>query len=68
MVDRAIQVTGGDGVSDAFPLSQYMNEVRPFRIYDGPNETHRWAIARWAAAQRERAGEPRLDRVLGVSG
>jgi len=23
-----------------------MNEVRPFRIYDGPTETHLWSIAR----------------------
>lgn len=46
VIDRAIQICGGDGVSDGLPLAQYLNEVRPFRIYDGPNETHRWAIAR----------------------
>jgi acyl-CoA dehydrogenase len=28
--------------------------VRPFRIYDGPSETHRWSIARRAVRQRER--------------
>lgn len=46
VIDRSIQLCGGDGVSDALPLAQYANEVRPFRIYDGSNETHRWAIAR----------------------
>ena len=27
-------------------LSRYLREVRPFRIYDGSSETHRWAIAK----------------------
>jgi acyl-CoA dehydrogenase len=31
-----------------------MNEVRPFRIYDGSTETHLWSIAR--RTLRERAG------------
>jgi acyl-CoA dehydrogenase len=63
VIDRAVQVCGGDGVSDGLPLAQFLNEVRPFRIYDGPNETHKWAIARRASASRARAvsnGEPRL--------
>jgi acyl-CoA dehydrogenase len=54
VVDRAVQLCGGDGVSDGLPLAQYLNEVRPFRIYDGPNETHRWAIARRASEVRAR--------------
>lgn len=61
IMDRAVQLCGGDGVSDGLPLMQYLNEVRPFRIYDGSTETHKWAIARRAAADRRRAvagGEP----------
>ena len=61
VIDRAVQLCGGDGVSSGLPLIQYLNEVRPFRIYDGSSETHRWAIARRAAKERERAGAPRLD-------
>jgi acyl-CoA dehydrogenase len=57
VVDRAIQLCGGDGVSDGLPLAQYLHEVRPFRIYDGANETHKWAIARRASAGRRRAVE-----------
>ncbi|MET7507047.1 acyl-CoA dehydrogenase family protein [Streptomyces albidoflavus] len=72
VIDRAVQICGGDGVSDGLPLAQYFNEVRPFRIYDGPNETHRWAIARRAASARSaavRAGEPyRGDALPGRSG
>lgn len=66
VIDRAIQLCGGDGVSDNLPLAQYLNEVRPFRIYDGSNETHKWAISRRASAQRAKvidAGAPRLDVV-----
>lgn len=61
VIDRAVQLCGGDGVSDGLPLAQYLNEVRPFRIYDGSTETHKWAIARRAASGRRRAvaaGEP----------
>lgn len=55
VIDRAIQLCGGDGVSDGLPLAQYAAEVRPFRIYDGANETHKWAISRRASSQRRRA-------------
>ena len=54
VIDRAVQLCGGDGVSSGLPLIQYLNEVRPFRIYDGSNETHKWAIARRASAVRRR--------------
>ena len=68
VIDRAVQICGGDGVSDALPLAQYLNEVRPFRIYDGTNETHRWAIARRESERRRRevaAGEPYRADVTG---
>ena len=46
VVDRAVQICGALGISGDVPLSRFLCEVRPFRIYDGPSETHRWAIAR----------------------
>jgi acyl-CoA dehydrogenase len=52
VVDRAVQLTGGDGVMHDLPLARFLAEVRPFRIYDGPSETHRWAIARRVARVR----------------
>ncbi|MFW6187757.1 MAG: acyl-CoA dehydrogenase family protein [Actinomycetota bacterium] len=68
VIDRCVQICGGDGVSDGLPLAQYLNEVRPFRIYDGANETHKWAIARRASSRRRKAveaGAPYLgDAVL----
>jgi acyl-CoA dehydrogenase len=52
IVDRAVQVCGALGISHDLPLSQIYREVRAFRIYDGPSETHRWAIARRAVKNR----------------
>lgn len=49
VVDRSLQLCGSLGVSCDLLLSRYLREVRAFRIYDGPSETHRWAIAKRAA-------------------
>jgi acyl-CoA dehydrogenase len=46
VVDRAVQICGALGVSDDIPLGLFYREVRPFRIYDGPSEVHRAAVAR----------------------
>ncbi|WP_214109350.1 acyl-CoA dehydrogenase family protein [Acrocarpospora catenulata] len=46
VVDRSLQICGSLGISGDILLSRFLREVRPFRIYDGPSETHRWAIAR----------------------
>jgi acyl-CoA dehydrogenase len=54
VVDRAVQICGALGVSGDAPLGRLLAETRPFRIYDGPTETHYWAIARRALRQRER--------------
>lgn len=54
VVDRSIQLCGGLGVTHDRPLARFLNEIRAFRIYDGPSETHRWSIARRASAQRAR--------------
>lgn len=46
VVDRSLQLCGSLGVSGDILLGRFLREVRPFRIYDGPSETHRWSIAR----------------------
>jgi acyl-CoA dehydrogenase len=46
VVDRSMQVLGGLGITDDTIVARLFREVRPFRIYDGPSEVHRWAIAR----------------------
>jgi alkylation response protein AidB-like acyl-CoA dehydrogenase len=48
VADRAVQMCGGLGVSTELPVAKIAREVRPFRIYDGPSEVHRWSIAKRA--------------------
>ncbi|MDV6300945.1 acyl-CoA dehydrogenase family protein [Rhodococcus cerastii] len=55
IVDRSIQMCGGLGVSDDLPLARLSREVRPFRVYDGPSEVHRWAIAKRTIGAAKRA-------------
>jgi acyl-CoA dehydrogenase len=55
IVDRSVQICGSLGISGDLPLARILAEVRPFRIYDGPTETHKWAIARRALRDRGRA-------------
>ncbi|MBC3191870.1 acyl-CoA dehydrogenase family protein [Pseudonocardia sp. C8] len=54
VVDRSLQLCGSLGVSGDVLLGRFLREVRPFRIYDGPSETHRWAIARRVAGRATR--------------
>ncbi|CAH2283051.1 acyl- dehydrogenase family member 11 [Pelobates cultripes] len=46
VADRAIQVFGGAGVSQDFPLAFMYAAVRTLRIADGPDEVHLSAIAK----------------------
>ena len=46
VVDRAIQVHGGAGVSDGFMLASAYAHLRTLRLADGPDEVHKLSIAR----------------------
>jgi alkylation response protein AidB-like acyl-CoA dehydrogenase len=46
VVDRAIQVHGGLGMTDDTPLSYAYRHERAARIYDGPDEVHKSTVAR----------------------
>jgi acyl-CoA dehydrogenase len=45
VIDRAIQVHGGGGVSDDFPLASMWAHLRTLRLADGPDEVHKRTIA-----------------------
>jgi acyl-CoA dehydrogenase len=47
VIDWAMQVHGGGGVSDDFPLAYAYANARTLRFADGPDEVHRNAIAKW---------------------
>jgi acyl-CoA dehydrogenase len=46
IIDRAIQVHGGGGLSQDFFLAEAFAETRFLRIGDGPDEVHREALAK----------------------
>jgi len=46
VIDRAIQLFGGAGVSDDWPLAQLYTHARTLHLVDGPDEVHRQQIAR----------------------
>ncbi|MCQ9384214.1 acyl-CoA dehydrogenase family protein [Brevibacterium sp. 50QC2O2] len=46
VIDRAIQVHGGGGVTNDFPLAEMYAHVRTLRLADGPDEVHKMTIAR----------------------
>ncbi|NDY94520.1 acyl-CoA dehydrogenase family protein [Wenzhouxiangella limi] len=46
VIDMAIQLHGGAGVSNDFPLAAAWTAARSLRLADGPDEVHRGLIAR----------------------
>ncbi len=46
VLDRAIQVHGALGMTDDTPLAYWYRHERGARIYDGPDEVHKSAVAR----------------------
>ena len=45
VADRCVQVLGGIGISDETPVAGIFRDIRAFRLYDGPTEVHKYAIA-----------------------
>ena len=58
VLDRAIQLFGAAGVSDAFPLAQMYAQVRALQIVDGPDEVHVRSVARRELARYEPGHTP----------
>ena len=46
VIDNAVQIHGGYGVTKEFPLERWYREARVRRIGEGPSEVHRMVIAR----------------------
>ncbi len=53
VIDRAIQVHGGGGVSDDFPLAYAYAWARALRLADGPDEVHLRSVARQEIKARQ---------------
>ena len=46
VVDEAIQIHGGEGISQDTPLAAYWTHLRTLRFADGPDAVHRRQVAR----------------------
>ncbi|MGH2341561.1 acyl-CoA dehydrogenase family protein [Segnochrobactraceae bacterium EtOH-i3] len=46
VVDRSVQILGGQGVTHESPVARIFADMRAFRIYDGPSEVHRFSMGR----------------------
>ncbi len=51
VVDMAIQLHGGAGLSEDFPLAAAWTAARALRLADGPDEVHRGLVARFELAR-----------------
>ena len=52
IVDRCVQVLGGQGVTLETVIGRIFHQIRAFRIYDGPSEVHLWSLAKRIARER----------------
>ena len=59
VADRCVQILGGIGVTSETVVEMIFRDMRPFRLYDGPTEVHKYAIA----VQLERQGSAFTDPV-----
>lgn len=71
VIDRAIQVHGGAGVTDVTPLPSMYGWRRAMRLFDGPDEVHLRGIAKGEIGRRPvltpdwTAADPRGDAAEG---
>jgi len=59
IIDRAIQVHGGGGVGDDFPLASFYAHMRTLRLADGPDEVHKRTLAMTELRRRDPAWSPK---------
>jgi acyl-CoA dehydrogenase len=57
VLDKAIQVHGGGGVSQEFPLAHMWAGARTLRLADGPDEVHKASLAK-RELRKHSAGTP----------
>ena len=52
VIDRCLQILGSIGFTGDTVVERFYRDIRPFRIYDGPSEVHRHALANRILGQR----------------
>jgi acyl-CoA dehydrogenase len=66
VIDRAIQVHGGGGVCDDFPLAELYARQRTMRLADGPDEVHKRSIFRDEMRRHQGSGAERVPESPGA--
>jgi len=61
IIDRAIQIHGGAGVCQDFPLAKAWASMRTLRLADGPDDVHLEAIAKQELAEQQRGASHRAS-------
>ena len=69
VVDRAVQVHGGGGLSSDYPMAGFLAGLRSLQIADGPDAVHKRTVAMLEVrkAKKERlgiVGSHKLDRLI----
>ncbi|MCP1375657.1 acyl-CoA dehydrogenase family protein [Dyella lutea] len=59
VIDAAIQIHGGAGLSDDFPLAALYAYARVLRLADGPDEVHRAVVAKLELKAQQQNGDAR---------
>ncbi|MCK9984755.1 MAG: acyl-CoA dehydrogenase [Azoarcus sp.] len=52
VVDRSVQILGGQGVTHETIVARIFSDMRAFRVYDGPSEVHRFSMGKKIVAGR----------------
>jgi acyl-CoA dehydrogenase len=64
VIDKAIQIHGGAGVSQDTPLARLYAGMRTLRLADGPDEVHRRTVARLELGKHQ-ANEAKAEEYIG---
>jgi len=64
VIDKAIQIHGGAGVSQDTPLARLYAGMRTLRLADGPDEVHRRTVARLELGKHQ-AEEAKAEEYIG---
>jgi len=59
VIDRAMQVFGGAGLTEDFPLAEHYANARTLRLVDGPDQVHLRDVGRLELREQLKANEAR---------
>jgi len=61
VIDRAMQIHGGKGLTADLPLAELFNYARQIRLADGPDQVHMMTLGRKLVRERKAASRPQAS-------